>query len=452
MSSSHSGRRSIRSSMVRSMPEPSFQELHRMLLENNIPSSIAELERPNQLFVTKLFDSILNFDVQLKLQKYREPLEDEAGYYQSAAYLSFTERTAKLRLIQRFLASLNYDEFSIHDLLRPESDRLKYQLIVISRFLDAKRRMAKELAQHKDLNKVVTSSEALESIVLSKNKVEANLEELKHFVEDKENDLPSLKELHNAKVHTLKEKKIQSNDDLTRKNKLRQERQKLVETVDERSKILVELEKDVGLKRSFVTQSKEELVNSLQELEDSQKLLELQLAESRTKSHNLTESLNTFASLANSIKQLVKPEDGIRSLLSRDKTITEALAQSTNEVNQAKTEHKMLEVRISTFKSKLEMQAKEAERVMHEVDMKIQTWHTQLESALEQFNEAKTNFDGRTDAKNAIESEAAHLERLAKELKDKYLLAFKKTGSKLETLRSSLQVYLDDVTQTLNMV
>lgn len=347
------------------------------------------------------------------------------------------------RIMYKFLCDCGVDDFSIRDVSKPESGRLRIilsALINYARFREERMGDFDELMDKNDktledykqlINKNKEYKNQIEKITMDLNNQDYTLDELYAKNQELENQLRDLRMI---------QKQLTADHE-----KYRNEKVELLNELENQSALYIETEKDLEEVRPYIKESPESIKDLIQKMKESE-IKELEtLKNLEQKFRNITISLDSFQLLIQELNNLHKILDELKIEATRSKTYDDKLKSLKNQTVETEEQaneynRKMLQIerQLKHNEDRISKLQTFYSEKMKSLDEKIATQITEFSAIKSEKNLEDVDLSEKEAQINDWMSKIAEYER-------RYKLECKEANFELEKLNSKVLLYISEI-------
>lgn len=352
------------------------------------------------------------------------------------------------RIMYRFLCDCGVDDFSIRDISKPESSRLKIilsALINYARFREERMGDLDELMDKNDqtldnykllLKKNKETEEQIGRITESLSNQSYTQEELYSHNEDLENQLRNLRQLQKQ---------------LTEEHeKYRSEKTGLINELENQSALYIETEKDLEEIRPYIKESPESVKELTQKMKESEVKESEMLKQLEHKLKNLTASIDSFQLLTQEFINLHKFVEDLKVESSRSKTYDDKLKSLHSQVVETTEEANEYNRKIVQIERQLKHNEDRIKKLQLFYTEKMKSLEEKIASQNNEYNALKSEKN--LEDVDLSEKEAQINDWTSKiaDIQRQYDLECKEANFDLEKLNSKVLLYIDEIKNKIN--
>jgi kinetochore protein Nuf2 len=316
--------------------------------------------------------------------------ENESGSYNSIKYDYHPQMNifASQRVMFNFLRDCGIDDFSIRDISKPDSPRLKIilsALINYARFREERMGDLDELMDKNDetlkgYKELIENNHILENQI---NEIDINLKNQPHTLEELYN---KNEELENQ-LRSLKMMQKQLNED---HEKYRSEKTGLINELENQSALYIETEKDLEEIRPYIKESPESVKDLIQKMKDSEKKEMKALETVEQKLRLINTSFNSFQFLVQELGNLIKILDEMKVEANRNKNYDQKLKSLKNQLIETKEKSNEYSRKIVQIERQLKHNEERITKLRSFYTEKMHSLEEKLTSQISEFSGLKT--------------------------------------------------------------
>lgn len=407
--------------------------------------SEADLLRPSPAFMRSLLEQILDKFLLVSPAQLRQRVSSGGDDAEIRASINIVMAQ---RTIYKFLCDCGVDDFSIRDVSKPDSSRLR---IILSALVNYARFREQRMADCVDL---LESNEDLlmqyRQLLMENSQYETQIVQLNQQIEMEGHNLQDV----NAKNQQLESHLISLKKDqeqIAADHEIyRNEKSVLVKELENQSAIYIEAEKGLEQVRPYLKESPESIKELISKMADSkQREVEI-LTQLENRNKELPISLQSFQLSIQDFTSLNKLLDELIQEANKQNALDEKLQLVKQQIGQKDEEFKELNRSIHQVEHQVKQNEERLLKLKSFYDEKMSSFEKRIQDQLHELNEIKTQHN--TNDVQTLEKEVqiTTWQRQMKELDQAWESECKDASFMIEKLNAQVNVYINEMTKRVN--
>lgn len=348
----------------------------------------------------------------------------------------------------KFLCDCGVDDFSIRDISKPDSSRLR---IILSALVNYARFREQRMLDCVDL--LDNNDDLLmeyKNLIQTNNRYQSQINEMNYQIEIEGSNLKDINDKNKQLESKLISLKNVQEDITNDHESYRNEKSKLVNELENQSAIYIETEKELEQIRPYIKESPEsikELINKM--IESKQREIEI-LQELETKGKQLPVSEQSFQLLIQDFTNLNKLLDELSDESNKHNGYNEKLKVIKGQMNEKEEEVNDLSRSITQVENQLKHNEDRLIKLRTFYDEKMQSFENRISDQIQEMNELKSKRN--TNDVEIVEREVqiSTWQRQIIELEKTWESECKDGAFMIDKLNARVNVYLNEMKKRIN--
>lgn len=352
------------------------------------------------------------------------------------------------RVMYNFLCDCGVDDFSIRDVLKPESIRLRIILSALINYARFREERMEDLDEIMDQNDQIL--ENYKDLIKRNHDLEDQIDKININLK---NQPYTLEELYNSndelenQLRNLRMIQKQLTED---HEKYKAEKLGLINELENQSALYIETEKDLEQIRPYIKESPESVKELIEKMRESEVKESAALEKLEQKLRNINVSLDSFQFLTQELTNLIKVLEELKVDSLKNKAYDDKLKSLKNQVIETEEQAKEYNRNIT----QIERQLKHNEERIS----KLQVFYAEKMKSLEERNTAQINEFTKMKSENNVvdlglsekESQINDWTSKLLEFRKQYDFECKEANFELEKLNSKISLYIAELKNKIN--
>ncbi|ODV83993.1 hypothetical protein CANARDRAFT_190328, partial [[Candida] arabinofermentans NRRL YB-2248] len=403
------------------------------------------ITRPTKSFMKSLIEQVMDKFLFVSPYSLRQSIESiESNDDNELNNIKNTMNIiASQRIMYKFLSDCGFDDFSLKDVLKPESIRVK---IILSSLINYARFREERLD---DCSELFESNETLiyeykEALKLN-NHIKLKLKETNSKILKNNLNLNKINE--NISNSQLELKNLNENQKLltTEHSKYKLEKNSLIKDLENQNSLFIEIKKELDRLKPFIKESPETVVEIIQLLKNSLKLEEDKLHEFELKSKKISISIDSFQYLTHIFNDLHIQLDSLQDQLQKLDDLKDSIDSIELNLNKKLIEFDNLNKNLNQLTKYIELNNEKLLNSKQNYNDKLKIIDNKIETSRNDLSNLKSKIHKDSIDLNLKKSQTDSLKRSLLDLQSKFEIGCKNASIELNKLNSQLVLYIDEM-------